>query len=386
ELCPRLLAQKDGVCADAQHCDCCCHSHGFGDGAKAHFVDSESGAEDRELSAEAFDVVIGSDGRRNTLFQDFPRKEFRGKLAIAITANFVNRRAESDVRAVEISGVSYIYNQKWFRALFDDTRIALENICYYSDETHYFVMTATKASLLARGVLRTDLAETHLLLDDANINREELLRYARDAAEWTSGLRDLEFALNGSQSPDVALFDFTSVYAARNASRAKQIRTTCCAPGGEASTHVLMLLTGDSLLEPFWPTGSGAGRGFLSALDAAYTALQWALRVLPARRLEDPRAEMDAMVEVLAERESVYRLLAQTTPENISSKDFSSLLPQNRYKKWTKSAVNEVRPQVRHLIGFRLAAPPPPLPHRQSLAAKRARRATVAVTSRDLKD
>lgn len=30
ELCPRLLAQKDGVCADAQHCDCCCHSHGFG--------------------------------------------------------------------------------------------------------------------------------------------------------------------------------------------------------------------------------------------------------------------------------------------------------------------------------------------------------------------
>ncbi|CAG2176427.1 unnamed protein product, partial [Oppiella nova] len=42
--------------------------------------------------------------------------------------------------------------------------------------------------------------------------------------------------------------------------------------------------------------------------------------------------------------------------------------------------------QVRHLIGFRLAAPPPPLPHRQSLAAKRARRATVAVTSRDLKD
>jgi hypothetical protein len=214
-----------------------------------------------------------------------------------------------------------------------------------------------------------------------------LTPYLRVFIPQKSGLRDLEFALNGSQSPDVALFDFTSVYAARNASRAKQIRTTCCATKGEeASTHVLMLLTGDSLLEPFWPTGSGAGRGFLSALDAAYTALQWSLRVLPARRLEDPRAEMDAMVEVLAERESVYRLLAQTTPENISSKDFSSLLPQNRYKKWTKSAVNEVRPQVRHLIGFRLAAPPPPLPHRQSLAAKRARRATVAVTSRDLKD
>jgi hypothetical protein len=129
------------------------------------------------------------------------------------------------------------------------------------------------------------------------------LRYAKDAAEWTSGLRGLEFAKNAVNSPDVALFDFTSVYAARNASRAKRVRITCCSPETEEK-YVLMLLTGDSLLEPFWPTGSGAGRGFLSALDAAWTALRWTERVVRA----PPEADLfERMSEVIAERESVYR-------------------------------------------------------------------------------
>lgn len=123
-----------------------------------------------ELEEQSFDVIVGSDGRRNTLNNDFPRKEFRGKLAIAITANFVNYRTEAEVRVPEISGVSYIYNQKWFKSLLDETGIQLENICYYRDETHYFVMTATKQSLLARGVLIKDFSETHLLLNDSNSN------------------------------------------------------------------------------------------------------------------------------------------------------------------------------------------------------------------------
>ena len=42
------------------------------------------------LSQYEFDVLIGADGKRNTL-QGFKRKEFRGKLAIAITANFIHR-------------------------------------------------------------------------------------------------------------------------------------------------------------------------------------------------------------------------------------------------------------------------------------------------------
>ena len=81
----------------------------------------------------------------------------------------------------------------------------------FRDDTHYFVMTATKTSLLRRKVLKSDLSETQLLLSEDNIDRRHLLEYARDAAHWTTGLRHLEFALNANQSPDVALFDFTSV-------------------------------------------------------------------------------------------------------------------------------------------------------------------------------
>ena len=53
----------------------------------------------------------------------------------------------------EISGVAFIFNQKFFNDLYDATGIELENIVYYKDETHYFVMTAKKQSLLAKGVI-----------------------------------------------------------------------------------------------------------------------------------------------------------------------------------------------------------------------------------------
>uniref|UniRef100_A0A3B4BCA4 Uncharacterized protein n=1 Tax=Periophthalmus magnuspinnatus TaxID=409849 RepID=A0A3B4BCA4_9GOBI len=67
-----------------------------------------------------FDVVIGADGRRNTL-DGFSRKEFRGKLAIAITANFVNRNTTAEAKVEEISGVAFIFNQKFFLELKEDT-------------------------------------------------------------------------------------------------------------------------------------------------------------------------------------------------------------------------------------------------------------------------
>lgn len=35
-----------------------------------------------------------------------------------------------------------------------DTDIDLENIVYYKDDTHYFVMTAKKDSLYRKGVLK----------------------------------------------------------------------------------------------------------------------------------------------------------------------------------------------------------------------------------------
>lgn len=51
----------------------------------------------------------------------FRRKEFRGKLAIAITANFINRNTTAEAKVEEISGVAFIFNQKFFQDLRDAT-------------------------------------------------------------------------------------------------------------------------------------------------------------------------------------------------------------------------------------------------------------------------
>ena len=87
-------------------------------------------------------------------FTGFSRKCFRGKLAIAITANFVNNHTREENRVEEIGGIFYIFRQEFFNALKEDTSIDLENFVYYKDETHYFVMTAKKHCLLSKGVLK----------------------------------------------------------------------------------------------------------------------------------------------------------------------------------------------------------------------------------------
>ena len=79
---------------------------------------------------------------------------FSGTLAIGITANFVNHCTEEEANVEEISGIAYQFNPQFFDDLFAQKGIKLENIVYYKDETHYFVMTAGKASLLKRGALK----------------------------------------------------------------------------------------------------------------------------------------------------------------------------------------------------------------------------------------
>lgn len=85
------------------------------------------------------------------------------------------------------------------------------------------------------------------------------------------------------------------------------------------SSLKLMLLVIDFFGQPFWPTGSGCARGWLSSFDACWAVHSWSGgRMTP--------------LEVLAERESIYRLLAQTTPENLN-KDYNAYTcePQTRY-------------------------------------------------------
>ncbi|XP_042714838.2 F-actin-monooxygenase MICAL2 isoform X20 [Chrysemys picta bellii] len=280
---------------------------------------------DHPLSAFEFDVIIGADGRRNTL-EGFRRKEFRGKLAIAITANFINRNTTAEAKVEEISGVAFIFNQKFFQDLKEETGIDLENIVYYKDSTHYFVMTAKKQSLLDKGVIINDYIDTEMLLCGENVNQDNLLSYAREAADFATNyqLPSLDFAINHYGQPDVAMFDFTSMYASENAALIR-----------ERHRHQLLVaLVGDSLLEPFWPMGTGCARGFLAAFDTAWMVKSWDQGKPP--------------LEILAERESIYRLLPQTTPENINKNfDQYTIDPGTRYPNLNSSCV---RPhQVRHL-------------------------------------
>ncbi|XP_044281526.1 F-actin-monooxygenase MICAL2 isoform X2 [Varanus komodoensis] len=280
---------------------------------------------DHPLSKFEFDVIIGADGRKSTL-EGFRRKEFRGKLAIAITANFINRNTTAEAKVEEISGVAFIFNQKFFQDLKEETGIDLENIVYYKDSTHYFVMTAKKQSLLDKGVIINDYIDTEMLLCGENVDQENLLSYAREAADFATDyqLPALDFAINHYGQPDVAMFDFTSMYASENAAIIR-----------ERHRHQLLVaLVGDSLLEPFWPMGTGCARGFLAAFDTAWMVKSW--------------AQGKPLLDILAERESIYRLLPQTTPENITKNfDQYTIDPATRYPNLNSSCV---RPhQVKHL-------------------------------------
>lgn len=65
------------------------------------------------------------------VFPGFRRKEFRGKLAIAITANFINRNTTAEAKVEEISGVAFIFNQKFFQDLREATGMISEVYCVF---------------------------------------------------------------------------------------------------------------------------------------------------------------------------------------------------------------------------------------------------------------
>ncbi|XP_030279388.1 F-actin-monooxygenase mical1 isoform X2 [Sparus aurata] len=272
-----------------------------------------------------FDVFISAGGGR-FVPDGFKHKELRGKLAIGITTNFVNRNTAAEAQVAEISGVARIYNQKFFQDLLTETGIDLENIVYYKDETHYFVMTAKKKSLLKKGVIKQDYSDAEELLAPANVDHEALCHYAHDAAYFSTGgkLPDLEFEKNHAGKADVAMFDFTCMHRAENASLVRERK----------GKKLLMGLVGDCLVEPFWPLGTGIARGFLASFDTAWMVRSWGMGV--------------PHLKVLAERESAYQVLSQTTPEN-TSKNYASysINPKSRYTRVNLSSI--LSHQVQHL-------------------------------------
>jgi len=269
--------------------------------------------EDHEARHFSFDAVLGASGKAVNL-EGFKRYKLDAKLAIAITCNFDNEASKEEAFVNEISGVQKQYHQHFFTDLMEKHGIGLENLIYYKDLTHYFVMTATKESLLKKGVLLSNFEDRNSLLSPSNVNKTKLAEYAKEACLYATGyysrrLPHTNFATNSRGEPDLAIFDFTNLYAARNSCRAVVRK----------GFPLLMGIVGDSLLEPFWPDGTGCARGFLSALDAAWMLRSWSLQSNP--------------LGVLEERENLYSMLSQTTDENLN-KNFKnySLDPRSRYK------------------------------------------------------
>jgi len=255
---------------------------------------------------EEYDIVICASGR-NVPIQGFEKKSLEAKLSIAITANFVNTNTSTERKVEEIPGLSKQYDLEFFKNMENQTGIQLENIVYYKDLTHYFVMTAKKDSLIRKGVIKNFLEDRDNLLAQNNIDREALEAYAIEAAafatrHFSNELPKSPFARWKNQN-DVSIFDFTDLYISQNACRVQQRKG-----------HLLLLgLVGDSLIEPFWPEGTGIGRGFLSVFDTAW---------LVKKIIEEPT---DKVYEVIREREKLYSLLRQTTDAGL----------KGSYKKWS---------------------------------------------------
>ncbi|ETN73513.1 hypothetical protein NECAME_18283, partial [Necator americanus] len=135
-----------------------------------------------------------------------------------------------------------------------------------------------------------DNEDVSQLLSSQNVDQEALCRYAQAAADFaTNGkLPALNFAKNHRGEEDIAMFDFTSLYSSKCSVRLVE----------RMNRYLLMGIVGDSLHEPFWPTGSGCARGFLGVLDTAWLVREYGLN-------------QRGPLEMIAERESIYRLLAQ---------------------------------------------------------------------------
>ncbi|XP_061171065.1 F-actin-monooxygenase mical1-like [Saccostrea echinata] len=290
--------------------------------------------EDHPLSDYQFSVIIGADGKGETL-PGFVRKEIRGPLAIAVTINFKRKYTNQEAKVQELGGLAVWGKPEHFHNLVNKKDILLENCVYFKGETHYFVMTALKQSLLKNGVLKSNQPNAKALLAPDNIDKVKLTKFACNVAEvCTDGLLpDLECETNYRGEPDVAIFDFTAMYYSESASRVL-VRN---------GHKLLMGLVGDSLLEPFWPLGTGCGRGFLSSYDAAWMIRQWT------------SGEMSPL-EVLAERETIYSLLSSCMAASVCS-DYNNMTvdPKTRYNNWSDLVAKTKTPDmVRHLCNTEL--------------------------------
>jgi len=291
--------------------------------------------EDEELGFE-FDVLVGADGEKSQVAEmaQFERKTFQGGTAIGITANFVNTNTREET-ALDEFGLMSVYNRPFFDELSEKYGCTLENLVMYHDETHYFVMTPKKECLLAKGVLQNNTSDTPELLSKNNVSREALKQFVREVADYCKLPSFCEFAKSYSHGEndedDVELFDFSKKQMSIVQSKLLSFSDLkqSLGDGGTAinqESKLLVILVGDALVEPFWPQGTGANRGLLSALDAA-----WIIKSL-ADGLRGKASER----EPLEIEKGAYKILQTAQPDDVKLGDFG-LDPNSRYKGFVSS-------------------------------------------------
>jgi hypothetical protein len=191
--------------------------------------------------------------------------------AIGLVANFANTQCAAEKGRRPFSLARQFY-EPLFKECEKQTGMCLENIvCYIAAQTHYFVMTPTKRSLVDLGVLSGEAADGDLL---STLNKAALARAVRDVCAFPWKPEDApleEQTLNTPVGPPV-LFDFSRP---RRAATGIRILEGPAVSGGDPA-RMIVGLCGDGLIAPFWPEGLGIVRGFFGALDLASAIRVWA--------------------------------------------------------------------------------------------------------------
>jgi len=167
------------------------------------------------LPAEAedahFNVLLGADGASSKISgtsYGFEHKVLKGSEAIGITANFVNTRTKEETQLNEF-GLLSCYDQSFFNRLQKEHGLHLENLVYYRGETHYFVMTAKRASLVETGVCLHNFSDINLFLSPSNLVMVKLEDTIRKVASFINLPATVEWAENAKGGKDRAIFDFS---------------------------------------------------------------------------------------------------------------------------------------------------------------------------------
>jgi hypothetical protein len=260
------------------------------------------------------DILVGAGGADSPIIDQagIETKLFKGGMSIGVTANFINANKE-DERTLPEFTCSKVYNQDFFGRLEEKYMLESENLVYFHGSfTHYLVLTPKKQSLLKKGVFKRDLGAAGLCTDKKNVDFEKLKQLAREVADELNIPSTVEWARSQKGVEDVAIFDFSArKVAAQPATRLETNGSQC-----------VVALAGDSLLEPFWPMGTGANKAVLASLDTAWMLMAYGI---------DPKNWKKA----LAMRKACFNAMKNALPSNLPTpgNPIANLDPTQRYHK-----------------------------------------------------